>query len=89
MRMPLVTEEIGYAVQREMEEVRHNEYVIHVLERLEQANPCLAHFISRLSLEHNDPVAISTAAILVYRLLESQLESDSMKKEFLTSPPNG
>ncbi len=41
----------------------------------------MAEFISRMAIQHEDPVGISTAALLVYRLLESQLESNCMKKQ--------
>ena len=79
--LPTVTKETGYAVCRELERKDNNEYVIGLLEQLEEANPCVAEFVSRLAIQHDDPVGISTAAVLVYRLLESQAEADSLRKQ--------
>ena len=79
--LPIVTQETGYAVCRELERSEHNDYVIGLLERVERENPCLAEFVSRLAMQHGDPVGISTAAMLVYRLLESQAEADSLRQQ--------
>lgn len=79
-RLPVVTRETGYAVCRELEQAEGNEYILHLIERLETENPCIAEFISRLAIQHDDPVAISTAALLVYRLLESQAEADELNE---------
>jgi hypothetical protein len=81
-RLPIVTQEVGYAIKAEMEREAGNQYVVRILERIEAENPCVAEFVSQIALQHDDPVAISTAAILVYRLLESQLEADDMKEQF-------
>lgn len=79
--LPRVTKETGYSVCRELEQAQGNDYVIALLERLEVENPCVAEFISRLAIQHDDPVGVSTAALLVYRLLESQLESEMLGRE--------
>ncbi|MDC3379491.1 hypothetical protein OAX78_04335 [Planctomycetota bacterium] len=81
MILPRVTKETGYAVCRELEREDNNDYVIRLLERLEDENPCVAEFVSRLSINHEDPVGISTAALLVYRLLESQAEADALREQ--------
>ena len=81
-KLPIVTRDVGFAVKAEMEQTPANEYVARILERLETENPCVAEFISHFSLQHEDPVAVSTSALLVYRLLESQMESDEMKDNF-------
>jgi hypothetical protein len=80
-RLPRVTKETGYAVCRELEQEEDNNYIIKLLERLEEENPCVAEFVSRLAIQHEDPVGISTAALLVYRLLESQVEADELKEQ--------
>lgn len=79
--LPTVTKETGYAVCRELERDANNSYVIQLLERLEEENPCVAEFVSRLAIQHDDPVGISTAAVLVYRLLESQQEADTLREQ--------
>lgn len=81
-KIPKVTPDTGYAVCAEMEKEEGNEYVVRLFERIEQENPCVAQFISRLAMQHSDPVGVSTSAILVYRLLESQIESDVLKAAF-------
>lgn len=80
-RLPLVTKETGYAVCRELEQDDDNSYVIRLLEQLEEENPCIAEFVSRLAIQHDDPVGVSTAALLVYKLLESQAEADALNDQ--------
>jgi len=79
--LPRVTKETGYAVCRELEREDNNDYVIRLLERLEEENPCVAEFVSRLAIQNDDPAGISTAALLVYRLLESQAEADTLRRQ--------
>jgi hypothetical protein len=79
--LPRVTKETGYAVCRELEQEDNNDYIIAMLERLEAENPAVAEFVSRLAIQHDDPVGISTAALLVYRLLESQAEADYLRSQ--------
>ena len=89
-KLPKVSESVGHAVCAEMEQERGNEYIVKILERLEKENPCLAEFISRLAMRHSDPVGVSTSALLVYRLLESQIESDELAASFgLKGKPRG
>jgi phosphohistidine phosphatase SixA len=77
-RLPVVTKETGFAVCRELEREEDNDFIVRLLERLEEQNPCVAEFVSRLAVQHEDPVGISTAALLVYRLLEMQAESNAL-----------
>jgi hypothetical protein len=88
-RLPKVSESVGHAVCAEMEQERGNEYIVKILERLEKENPCLAEFISRLAMRHSDPVGVSTSALLVYRLLESQIESNELAASFDVPPRPG
>lgn len=87
--LPHVTKETGYAVCRELEREDNNEYVIQMLARLEQENPCIAEFVSRLAIQNEDPVGITTAALLVYRLLESQAEADALGRQLGPPPQRG
>lgn len=80
MKLPRVTPEIGQAIRAELEHTAGNAYVATLLERLERENPCVAEFVSQMALQHEDPVTVSTAALLVYRLLESQLDADALKQ---------
>jgi hypothetical protein len=81
VQLPRVTKETGFAVCRELERADNNDYIIAMLARLEAENPCVAEFVSRLAIQHQDPVGISTAALLVYRLLESQAQAESLRKQ--------
>ena len=81
LNLPKVTKETGYAVCRELEQEDDNNYIIQLLERLEEENPCVAEFVSRLAIQHDDPVGITTSAMLVYRLLESQAEADALRRQ--------
>jgi hypothetical protein len=85
MRLPVVTKETGLSVCRELEREEDNDFIVRLLERLEAENPCVAEFVSRLAIQHEDPVAISTAALLVYRLLESQAESNALGEQIKLS----
>lgn len=88
-KLPKVSEAVGHAVCAEMEQETGNEYIVKILERLEKENPCLAEFISRLAMRHSDPVGVSTSALLVYRLLESQIDADELTASFDLSPRSG
>ena len=79
--LPRVTPEIGQAIKAELERTEGNDYVTTMLQRLERENPCVAEFVSQMALQAGDPVAVSTAALLVYRLLESQSDADALKQQ--------
>ncbi|MAE93831.1 MAG: hypothetical protein CL910_04160 [Deltaproteobacteria bacterium] len=81
-RLPFVSEAVGAAVQEELKTSEGNDYVIKILERLQDENPCLANFITHYALHYDDPAAVTTGALLTYRLLESQLEADTMRRDF-------
>lgn len=80
--LPVVSPEIGAAIAAEMSQQPGNEYVVKILDRLLLDNPCVANFISSLAMQHSDPIAVGFVGILVYRLLESQMEADQLKREF-------
>jgi len=81
-RLPKVTEAVGASVLEELRRSGGNEYIVEILERLQDENSCLANFITHYALQHPDPAGVTTGALLTYRLLESQLDADRMKREF-------
>ncbi|MEZ6188353.1 MAG: hypothetical protein R3F62_25550 [Planctomycetota bacterium] len=87
--LPRVSKETGYAVCRELDRADNNDYIIDMLARLEGENPCVAEFVSRLAIQNEDPVGLATAALLVYRLLESQAEADLLKQQLAADGPFG
>lgn len=83
--LPIVKEEVGFAIQAELLQGTNNEYVIEQIKRIQRENPCIINFISSFSVKGKDPIASAYCGILVYRLLESQAEADEMKKSFSAS----
>lgn len=78
--LPLVSEDVCYAVQAELHHSKENEFVIELLRRLEKDNPLVANFIAQFSLTTEDPVGATYAGLLVYRLLESQADANNLNK---------
>jgi hypothetical protein len=78
--LPIVSDEIGYAIEAELIQGHKDHYYGKLLKRLsEEDNPCIANFISKMSALSTDPGTTTSTALLVYRLLESQAEADRMK----------
>ena len=83
MALPVVSIETGNAILRELRGDSGGEQVHELLSRLEESNPCIARFINQLSARNPESAEIYAAALIVYRLLESQDEADRLKEEFL------
>ena len=83
MSLPKVSVATGNAVLGELRGDAGGQRVQRLLERLESANPCIARFINQLSARHPDSAEIYAAALVVYRLLESQDEADRLKEDFV------
>lgn len=78
--LPVVTEDVGFAVQAEVSQTPDNDYMVDLIKRLQNENPCVINFISQLSIYSKDPLGASACGLLVYRLLESQAEADQMNR---------
>jgi len=81
-RLPTVTRDVAAAIRAELLASEGNEYAAGILQRLEQDNPELAQFIAVFAQTQTNPVGVATGAVLTYRLLESQLDADGMRKDF-------
>jgi hypothetical protein len=81
-RLPAVTREVAAAVRAELLASEGNDYAVGILQRLEKDNPELAQFIAVFSQTQANPAGVATSAVLVYRLLESQLDADGLNREF-------
>lgn len=79
--LPRVTRDVGFSVCRELEQAGARDYMRELLQRLDRENPCIAEFVCRLAIQHEDPVGVSNAGLLVYRLLESQMEANRLRDE--------
>jgi hypothetical protein len=84
-RLPLVSRDVAAAVRAELLATPGNTYSADILGRLSTENPELAGFIALFAASQQNPTAVATGAILTYRLLESQLEADRMRREFPAS----
>ena len=78
----MVTAAAAAAVRAELLAAEGNEYAARILDRLSRENPELASFIAVFAQSQPNPVGLATAAVLTYRLLESQLEADAMSRSF-------
>ena len=81
-RLPTVTRDVAAAIRAELLASEGNEYAAAILQRLEQDNPELAQFIAVFAQTQANPVGVATGSVLTYRLLESQMDADGMRKDF-------
>ncbi|MCZ6688332.1 MAG: hypothetical protein O7H41_01890 [Planctomycetota bacterium] len=83
MALPKVSVATGNAVLGELRGDRGGKRIQELLGRLESANPCIARFIHQLSNRRPQSAEVYAAALVVYRLLESQDDADRLKEEFI------
>ena len=83
MPLPKVTMATGHSVLGELMGRDGGRSVRELLERLKKTNPCVARFIHQLANRHKDTAEVYAAALVVYRLIESQEEADRMSEEFI------
>jgi hypothetical protein len=78
--LPKVNSEIGFSVAQSIGNQSDHEFLSQELKKLEKNNPVIAEVISRWSKKKNGRISFKAAfcGILVYKLLESQAEVDSM-----------
>ena len=82
MQLPVVKPEIGYSIDRELQNVVDDaEYVRDQLKRLDKENPTVAQFIRRLSKLSKDKIHVAYCGLIVYRMLESQSEVNWMNED--------
>jgi hypothetical protein len=78
--LPIVDPEIGETIKRELLNQPGLEYIEQHLKRIQKENPTVANFINLMAQQSKDPKMVTTACVLVYRLLETQAEIDELKK---------
>lgn len=82
MFLPVVKPEIGYSLEKELQQVTDDaNYIRSQLERLDKENPTVAQFIKRFAKLHNDKMNVAFCGLIVYRMLESQSEVNWMNQE--------
>ena len=81
-KLPIVSSEICAAVSADIAHGPMNDYMVELLGKLALENPQVANFIALYSMQASDPTIVGCCGLLVYRLLESQLEANALKEEF-------
>jgi len=78
MLLPVVKPEIGGSLERELVDKFDSEYIKNQLKRLDIENPTISRFIRNFSKTTNDKIGSAFCGLIVYRMLESQNEANSM-----------
>lgn len=81
--LPVVKNEICGSLEREVCNIDEDEYIDEKLAKLEIDNPTIAAWIRRYTEATDDPTSVAMCAIITYRLLESQAESNKMNLELV------
>jgi hypothetical protein len=81
MNLPLVKREICASLDHEITGEIDEEYVVKELSRIRKINPTVFEWISRYMKKTDDETGSAMCAIITYKLLESQAESDRMVAE--------
>lgn len=79
--LPLVKPEICGSLDHEITGIIDEEYISKELHKIKKNNPTVYEWISRFMKQTDDPTGTAMCAIITYRLLESQAESDRMVAE--------
>ena len=84
--LPVVSKEVRLALSRDIEE--NYQSIIDTLKRMAKENPQVADFISQYTaaLETTPEQQVTAVGmVLVYRMLESQLEADRLNDRYESS----
>jgi len=74
MLLPIVTEEVGLALQRELLGEEFN--LVAVLQEIQEENPCIVNFISNFAVQTGSPEEVVWCGMAVYLLLKKQSEAE-------------
>lgn len=79
--LPVVNPDVGHSLAREVIARDDEDYLDEHLARLDEENPTISVWIRKFAEQTSDPVGSMFCAVMVYRLLESQAESNKMTEE--------
>lgn len=79
--LPVVKQEIGGSLERELINKDDLKYIKAQLKRLDVENPTIAYFIRNFAKTTKDKIGVAYCGLIVYRLLESQAEANRMNAE--------
>lgn len=74
--LPQVHPDIFFPLQREVENINDNDYIKKSLKAIRKSNPVVAMWIKEFSKKSKDKSMTAMCAIVVYRMLQSQQQSD-------------
>jgi len=80
MGIPVVSKDTANSVIHELTKGMSTDYLANLLKHVRNENPQVAEFLAAFAMKHEDPLAISTVGLLVYRLLESQAEANHLSE---------
>jgi len=81
MFLPVVRPEIAASLNRELINKDDDPYINEQLDIIDDDNPVIGLWIREYSKTTDDPVGAMYCALMVYKLLESQAESNHMTSE--------
>lgn len=79
--LPIVNPEVGYSLAESLNGVEDEEYIEKELARIEEENPAISIWIRDYASQTEDPMGSMFCSLFVYKMLESQAESDRMSEE--------
>ena len=80
-KLPVVNPEVGYSLEHSLEHALDRPYVKQALKNIRKENPAVAEWIKKFSKLTDDRIGSAFCAIIVYKMLQSQLEADCLKEE--------
>lgn len=72
MTIPKVQYKTGFRLKKEL--LENEGYTADTLKSIHEANPCVSDFIVAMAAKSSDHETVTTTAILVYKLIETQFE---------------
>lgn len=79
--LPIVNPLIGAAISKNMQKESDVAYLKKSLKQLDEKNPCISWWIKNFSKSTKDKIGAAYCGLMVYKLLENQLEADQLAEE--------
>jgi hypothetical protein len=83
----VVTKDTSNSVIHDLKQGMSQDFLPNLLKMVRNDNPQVAEFLAAFALKHEDPLAVSAAGLLVYKLLKSQYEADALNESIKTKKP--
>lgn len=79
-KLPLVSPAIAGSLKIALDEKMEKDYIQDKFDFLDDNNPTISFFIKKMAKSSKDKKMVAMCGILVYMMLQSQLESDFMSQ---------